>query len=79
MVIVEGGRKNEPQKRGLMGSVKGSFQNAGDQQFTGVPVGSAVGSAQLASAGRQRAASQWSSRRQVLLARHNRRSRGKGG
>lgn len=53
LVIVEGGRKNEPQKRGLMGSVKGSFQNAGDQQFTGVPVGSAVVSAQLASAGRE--------------------------
>lgn len=30
LIIVDGGRKSELKKRGLLGSVEGSFQNAGD-------------------------------------------------
>lgn len=30
LIIVDGGRKSEPEKRGLLGSVEGSFQNARD-------------------------------------------------
>lgn len=29
LITVEGGRKSEPKKRGMLGSVEGSFPNAG--------------------------------------------------
>lgn len=40
LIIVDAGRLSEPKNTGMLGSAEGSFQNAGNQEFIGVPVGS---------------------------------------